>query len=315
MDYIGQTEIIEEFRNGIRHDSLSHAFVLTGEKGIGKKTLARFIAKALLCTRNSNDNLPCGCCKGCRSFDENANPDFMVIRSEAKNIVIKQIRDLIDDIVVKPFYYRKVYVIEDAEKMTVQAQNCLLKTLEEPPNYAKIILTTSNYESLLLTIRSRVVRKHLKPSTINELKLIAQKNGIDTTGKDHLLALSRGIPGIAFQLLADKDFEKHREETLKFVFDDSISSKLYYNQYLSNNKNAFDVCINILESLYRDALLVKCSVEDGLINSDKKDNILKYANMHSAIEITERISRVERVRNGMKRNINYQLAVDYITML
>jgi len=315
MDYIGQTEIIEEFRNGIRHDSLSHAFVFTGEKGIGKKTLARFIAKALLCTGDADSSFPCGCCRGCRSFDENVNPDFMVIRSETKNIVIKQIRDLIDDIVVKPLNHRKVYVIEDAEKMTVQAQNCLLKTLEEPPNYAKIILTTSNYESLLLTIRSRVVRKHLKPSTIKELKLIAQKNGIDTTGKDHLLALSRGIPGIAFQLLADKDFEKHREETLRFVFDDSIESKLYYNQYLSNNKNAFDVCINILESIYRDALLVKCSVEDGLINSDKKDNILKYANMHSAIDITERISRIENVRNGMKRNVNYQLAVDYITML
>jgi len=315
MDYIGQTEIIEEFRNGIRHDSLSHAFVLTGEEGIGKKTLARFIAKALLCTGNANSEPPCGYCRGCRSFDENVNPDFMVIRSETKNIVIKQIRDLIDDIGVKPLNIRKVYVIEDAEKMTVQAQNCLLKTLEEPPNYAKIILTTSNYESLLLTIRSRVVRKNLKPSSIKELKLIAQKNGIDTTGKDHLLALSRGIPGMAFRLLADKDFEKHREETLKFVFDDDIGSKLFFNQYLSNNKTAFDICISIMESVYRDALLVKCSVEDGLINSDKKDNILKYANMHSTIDITEKISRVERVRNGMKRNINYQLAVDYITML
>jgi len=315
MDYIGQTEIIEEFMNGIRHDSLSHAFVLTGEKGIGKRTLARFIAKALLCTEKGDAQIPCGHCRACRSFDKNVNPDFMTIRGETKNIVIKQIRDIIDDIGIRPLKGCKVYVIEDADKMTIQAQNCLLKTLEEPPDYAKIILTTSNYESLLLTIRSRTVRKHLKPSTIKELKLIAQKNGIDATGKEDLLAISRGIPGIALRLLNDKDFEKHREETLKFVFDESIDSKLYFNQYLSNNKNAFDVCLNILESVYRDALLVKCSVEDGLINSDKKDNILKYANMHSTIEITDSISGIEKVRDDMKRNMNYQLAVDYITML
>ncbi|HHU91004.1 MAG TPA: AAA family ATPase [Clostridiaceae bacterium] len=315
MDYIGQTEIIDEFRKGIRHDSLGHAFVLTGEKGIGKKTLAHYIAKALLCTEKESVRLPCGCCRACKSFDEYVNPNLMVIRSETKNIVIKQIRDLIDDIGIRPLQGRKVYVIEDAERMTVQAQNCLLKTLEEPPDYAIIILTTSNYESLLLTIRSRVVRKQLKPSTINELKLIAQKKGIDTNGKEYLLALSRGIPGIAFQLMADKDFEKNREETLNFIFDENISTKLYYNQYLSKNRNAFAVCTDILESVYRDALLVKCSLEDGLINSDKKDNIMKYAKMHSTIDITEKISRIEKVRNNMKRNMNYQLAVDYITML
>lgn len=315
MDYIGQTEIINEFRKGIKHDSLSHAFVLTGERGIKKKTLARFIAKALLCTENGDVNLPCGYCRACKGFDENVNPNFKVIRSDTKNIVIKQIRDLIDDIGVRPLKGRKVYVIEDAEKMTVQAQNCLLKTLEEPPVYAKIILTTSNYESLLLTIRSRVIRKNLKPCTINELKLIAQKKEIDLTGKEYILSLSRGIPGIALQLLADKDFEEIRNETLKFLFDVNISSKLYFNQYLSKNKNAFDVCLSVMESVYRDALLVRCSLEDGLINSDKKDNILKYANMHSTIDITEKISRLEKVRNNMMRNMNYQLAVDIITMV
>lgn len=76
MDYIGQTEIINEFRKGIKHDSLSHAFVLTGERGIGKKTLARFIAKALLCTENGDVNLPCGYCRACKGFDENVNPNF-----------------------------------------------------------------------------------------------------------------------------------------------------------------------------------------------------------------------------------------------
>lgn len=315
MNYIGQTDIVDEFRNRIKHDSLSHAFVLTGEKGIGKKNLAHFISKALLCTEKGDVQLPCGYCRACKSFDENVNPSFMLIRSETKNIVIKQIRDLIDDIGIRPLQGRKVYIIEDADRMTVQAQNCLLKTLEEPPTYAKIILTTANYDALLLTIRSRIVRINLKPSSINDIKLIAQKKGIDIAGKEHLLSLSRGIPGKAFQLMADKDFEENRKETLKFIFNDDSSSKLEFNQYLSKNKGAFNICVDILESIYRDALLIRCSLEDGLINSDKKDNILKYANMHSTIDITEKISRIEKVRNNMKRNMNYQLAVDIITMV
>lgn len=315
MNYIGQTDIVDEFRNRIKHDSISHAFVLTGEKGIGKKNLAHFISKALLCTEKGDVQLPCGYCRACKSFDENVNPSFMLIRSETKNIVIKQIRDLIDDIGIRPLQGRKVYIIENADRMTVQAQNCLLKTLEEPPIYAKIILTTANYDALLLTIRSRIVRINLKPSSINDIKLIAQKKGIDIAGKEHLLSLSRGIPGKAFQLMADKDFEENRKETLKFIFNDDSSSKLDFNQYLSKNKGAFNVCVDILESIYRDALLIRCSLEDGLINLDKKDNILKYANMHSTIDITEKISRIEKVRNNMKRNMNYQLAVDIITMV
>lgn len=315
MNYIGQTDIVDEFRNRIKHDSLSHAFVLTGEKGIGKKNLAHFISKALLCTEKGDVQLPCGYCRACKSFDENVNPSFMLIRSETKNIVIKQIRDLIDDIGIRPLQGRKVYIIENADRMTVQAQNCLLKTLEEPPIYAKIILTTANYDALLLTIRSRIVRINLKPSSINDIKLIAQKKGIDIAGKEHLLSLSRGIPGKAFQLMADKDFEENRKETLKFIFNDDSSSKLDFNQYLSKNKGAFNICVDILESIYRDALLIRCSLEDGLINLDKKDNILKYANMHSTIDITEKISRIEKVRNNMKRNMNYQLAVDIITMV
>ncbi len=315
MNYIGQTDIVDEFRNRIKHDSLSHAFVLTGEKGIGKKNLAHFLSKALLCTEKGDVELPCGYCRACKGFDEEINPNFMVIRSETKNIVIKQIRDLIDDIGTRPLQGRKVYVIEDADRMTVQAQNCLLKTLEEPPDYAKIILTTANYDALLLTIRSRIVRVNLKPSSINDIKLIAQKKGIDIAGKEHLILLSRGIPGKAFQLMADKDFEENRKETLNFVFNEDSSSKLNFNQYLSKNKGALNTCMDILESIYRDALLIRCSLEDGLINSDKKDNILKYANMHSTIDITEKISKIETVRSNMKRNINYQLAVDIITMV
>lgn len=314
MDYIGQTDIVDGFINGMKHDTLGHAFILTGETGIGKRTLAHFVAKALLCTEQENEQPPCGYCRACKGFDEKINPNFTVIRSETRNIVIKQIRELIADIGVKPLQGRKVYIIEDAERMTIQAQNCLLKTLEEPPAYAIIILTTSNYESLLLTIRSRVVKLNLKPSSIEDMKLIMQKNDIDIKGKEYFLSLSRGIPGKALQLMTDKDFEENRNETLKFVLDENISSKLNYNQFLSKNKDGFYACIDILESIYRDALLVSCSLDDGLINSDKKDNILKYANMHSTFDITEKMSRIEMVRSNMKRNMNYQLAVDIITM-
>lgn len=314
MDFIGQASIVESFRNEIKNNTFGHAYVLTGDTGIGKKTLAHYMAKTILCTDREINQAPCGICRACRSFEDNINPNFTVIRHETRNIVIKQIRDLIEDISIRPSEGKKVYLVEEADRMTIQAQNCLLKTLEEPPAYAVILLTSSIFESLLITIRSRVVQISLKPYTLPEMKRILDNKAINSIGKEHLFSLSRGIPGKAIALISDKSFEVNRERVMKFVFDNTTFSALEFNQYLSKNKGAFLTCMDILESVYRDALMALYSLDHGLINSDKKDNILKYAKEHSTYYITDKISRIQEVRSNLKRNLNYQLAVDMVTL-
>jgi DNA polymerase-3 subunit delta' len=126
MSFIGQKHIVDSFREKIRNNKLSHAFALTGPAGIGKRTLGHYLSKMLLC-ENTND-APCNMCRSCKTFDAGVNPRFTLIRKETQKILIRQIRALIDHICVRPAAGNKVYLIEEADLMTVDAQNCLLKT-------------------------------------------------------------------------------------------------------------------------------------------------------------------------------------------
>lgn len=314
MEFIGQSSIVEDFGNKIKNNKLGHAYILTGEPGIGKRTLARYLAKTILCTDRKENQAPCGNCRACKTFDVNVNPNFTVVRHETRSIVIKQIRNMLEDIEIRPSEGKKVYIIEEADRMTTQAQNCILKTLEEPPPYAVIILTTAIYDSLLITIKSRAVQVSLKPYSLDEMREILNVNRISFADKEYLLSLSQGIPGKTINLIDDKDFEESRNKVMSFLFDNSTMSAMEFNKYLSDNKEAFSTCMDIIDSVYHDALMVLYSIEDGLINPDKKDNIIKYANEHSTYSIMQKISRIQEIRLNLKRNLNYQLAVDIVTL-
>lgn len=312
MGFIGQKAIVEDFKDKIKHGTIGHAYALTGPVGMGKKTLALHLAKMLLC--EGRDDVPCNQCRACKSLNAEGTPRLTIIRNETQKILIKQVRGLIEDIGIRPASGRKVYIIEDADRMTQDAQNCLLKTLEEPPSYAVILLTTAFYESLLLTIRSRVVQLKLKPYSDEELRSILKLNGHSIQGKEHLLAWSQGIPGKALGLISDDQFAEYRRMVFRFLFQEAEFSNLEFNQYLSKHKEAFLPCLEIMETVYRDALLVLCQQVDGLINSDKKDNIIAYAQSADFKALTQKIEFIQEMRSNLKRNMNYQLAVDRLTL-
>lgn len=134
-----------------------HSYMFEGIEGIGKSIFAREFAKMLLCMGESKEN--CKTCKSCIEFNNDNNPDFTHIRPDGKVIKIEQIRQMQEKILEKPIVSdKKVYIIDDADLMTKEAQNCLLKTLEEPPKYAIIILVLSNESKILNTVKSRCMR-------------------------------------------------------------------------------------------------------------------------------------------------------------
>jgi DNA polymerase-3 subunit delta' len=153
----GQTLIIENLRHSLSSGRTGHAYVFAGPKGVGKRTVARIFASLLLCESGSSGS-SCGVCTACRLTDAGTNPDFTLLEPAGSSIGVDEIRALQSDIIIKPAYSkRKIYLIAEADKLTLQAQNCLLKTLEDPPPYGIIIMTASNYNSLIETIRSRVI--------------------------------------------------------------------------------------------------------------------------------------------------------------
>ncbi len=154
----------------VKSDNTVHSYMFEGIEGIGKSIFARDFAKMLLCMGDSKTD--CRTCKSCIEFENNNNPDFIQIKPDGKVIKIEQIRQMQEKILEKPIVSdKKVYIIDDADLMTKEAQNCLLKTLEEPPKFAVIILVLSNESKILNTIKSRCMRiffEKLKNEELNK---------------------------------------------------------------------------------------------------------------------------------------------------
>ena len=162
-DIIGHTQIIEHLEKAIRMDKVSHAYILNGPAECGKMMIAEAFAMALQCEKNQAE--PCLECRSCKQALDHNQPDIIYVRHEKPNTIsVDDIRtQLNNDIVIKPYSSRyKVYIVDEAEKMNQQAQNALLKTIEEPPAYAVILLLTTNADSFLPTILSRCITLNLK---------------------------------------------------------------------------------------------------------------------------------------------------------
>ena len=355
---VGQREIVEGLINAVRTDRVGHAYIFSGPAGIGKKTAAEAFSSLLLCGRiqesmkaagsaanegsderlkyrlesgseervnedskyGSKDLKACGTCPACLLHGNGANPDFHVIEAEGSSIGVEVIRKIQGEILVKPMYSkRKVYLITDADKMTVQAQNCLLKTLEEPPGYAVLILTVSNLNLILETIRSRSVRLNFKKNTPEEIRsLLEKKIAGRLADMDFIVSYSDGIPGTAIGIAASDEFRDLRNGTAEAVLRLAKSKtgevfEIY--RFFDANKDSIDTILDIMLLFYRDFLMVKkLQDENVLINSDKKDIILSNAEKFTAEKLFENIRQIEETRRNLKQNANYQLAVEVMLM-
>ena len=194
-DIIGQEFAKKYLTNSINKDKVSHAYLFEGMNGVGKKTLAKEFAKTLI----KVDKL------------ENS-PDYISIEPEGSSIKIAQIRKLQTDVLVKPHSDYKIYIINKAEKMTVESQNALLKTLEEPPAYVIIILITSNKNSLLDTIKSRCEIIKFLPVSFIQTKKYLEDMGIEERKASILATFSRGSISKALELSESADFMLMRED-------------------------------------------------------------------------------------------------------
>ncbi len=294
MDFrqiIGQKKILTVLNKSVIENRISHTYIFSGPQGIGKKTVANIFAAMLLCENLLiEDEIPRTCekCNSCKMIKSDNNPDFFVveIKQEETSIKIEEARKIIADISIKPMYSkRKVYIINDAEKMTPEAQNCMLKILENPPSYAVIILTTSNFVALLETVRSRAVRIEFDNNDLAEISDML---------KNEFIQIREDL----FEIL-----EKLKNRELIDVYESYT--------FFKNNKKEINAILDIMVLYYRD-LLVFQSLGDPslLINLDKKGIILKDVNDYSKFKIIENIEIIEETRNNIKQNANYQLGIE-----
>ena len=284
---IGNNKIKNELIKAFSTNSIAHSYIFSGQYGIGKKQIAIEFAKMILCL--NKDNAPCGECKSCLELENDNNPDFNIIKPDGK-IKIDQIRQMLEKVYEKPIISdKKVYIIDDAETMTVEAQNCLLKTLEEPPEYIVIILITSNESNLINTIKSRCLKLTFNPLENNEIKQYLEKNLDFQNVSETMLEIFEGSIGKALKVKEKQELYNNIETTLNNFSCESVI------ELINNATEIYKEKENINEILeYFNIYFLKKAKEEY-------NNASKYV---KAIEI------VEDTKKRLVYNSNYDMTID-----
>lgn len=311
---IGQSALVSQLKRLILSNKVGHAYAFSGAPGMGKRTIALSFIKDLLCNNPKNDNCTC---ISCRTFNEGTNPDFYEVVSDKKSIGVDSIRDLQQDVANRPTYCsKKVYLIDDADSMTVQAQNCLLKTLEEPPEYVVIILLSVNIEALLPTVQSRIINLRMNPYTKEEMvQIICTMYSVRNEDLEFIINFSRGIPQDAINLIEEGSVRELRSKIFYLLERPSDFEQFEnFRKYALDNKEDVHMIFDILLSFYRDCIMLKHGMENRLINLDKKDIIRDVVSHYSSHKLFAKIDRLEKLRNSFRYNINFQLGIDSLFM-
>lgn len=321
QDILGHDQIKEHFQKAIESQKVSHAYILTGEAGMGRKSLANAFALTLLCERGMSQ--PCMECHACKQVLSGNHPDLIyVTHDKPASIGVDDIRTQINDtIMVRPYSsYYKVYLVDEAEKMTQQAQNALLKTIEEPPSYAVIILLTTNQESFLPTILSRCVQLKLKPLQDFVVKSYLEESfQVPEAEADIYAAFSRGNLGKAISIASSEDFKRMWEEVLhllKHVKEMDISELLDYIQKLKDDHLDLYECLDFMQLWYRDVLLYKVTKDINLLVFKDEYRAMNEISKKSSYDGIEKIlEAIQKAKVRLDANVNMELAMELMLLV
>ena len=300
---IGHNKVIEGFMKRAENNTLSHAHLITGRDGIGKSIIADIFVSKILKKEIGKENV-----------------DAIHYRNKKASIGVSEVRDIIEEVYKRPYEGdKKVIVIYDAEKLTVQAQNALLKTIEEPPNGVYILLLTTSLESLLDTIKSRCQIYKLTPLNKEEMiNFINLNYEVSEKQISSLLAYSEGIPGRVEKFLNDHKLQSLRNliiDMLKDINKNEVDITLKYEKLFYHYKDEKEELLNIISSFVRDIILYK-EIDDKrlIINSDKNKDIEELVQMMSYRKLNGMLKYIDEARTNLKQNINFSMTISIMLM-
>lgn len=320
QDIIGQEQIKEHLLNAISTKKVSHAYIINGEKSSGKEFIARVFAMALQCEKGEAE--PCQECRSCRQALSDNHPDIIRVTHEKPNTIsVDDIRAQVNnDVAIKPYSSAyKIYIINEADKMTVQAQNAILKTLEEPPEYAVIILLVSNVNTLLSTILSRCVVLNMKPVADELIKnYLMQQLQVPDYKAEICVAFARGNVGKAKALASSEEFENVKAEALsllKYIQDMELNEIVAAVKKITEYRLEINDYLDICAIWYRDVLLFKAASDvNNLVFRDEIQAIRKTAQRSSYEGIETVISALDTAKKRLDANVNFELVMELLML-
>ncbi len=317
-DVVGHRDVIRYIQNVVKEDKVAHAYIINGEKGSGKKMLASLFAATLLCEKGGED--PCNTCHSCIQAESGSHPDIITVSHEKPNSIgVNDIREQVNDtILIKPYQGPyKIYIIPQADLMTVQAQNALLKTIEEPPGYAVLMLLTENAQMLLPTVNSRCVMlklRNIKDTLIR--KYLMEKLGVPDYKADMCAAFAQGNMGKAIMLADSEHFNEIREEAVHLL---QHIHEMELDEIIDAVKRAADYKLEITDYLdiimiwYRDVLFYKATRDTSRVVLKDQIKYMKEQAKKSSYEGIETIlTGLEKAKARLRANVNFELVMELL---
>lgn len=315
----GQTVALTHLKNALKKDQISQAYMLIGEPGMGKKTIAESFAESILCEeRKPGEYEHCGKCRSCHQVETGNHPDCIFVTHEKSNLIsVDEIREqLVSDVEIKPYQgSKKVYIVPDAEMMNEQAQNALLKTLEEPPEYAVIILLVANADLMLPTLLSRSIKLPLAPlpDQVIEEKLIKDYY-IQKYRTSSIVKFARGNLGRAIEMSENDDFieDKNTASDImkKVVKTESYQWKDWIDE-LSKDKARLPFFLGLFMDWYRDILMAKSGAgRERLMFADEESVITEEAGEYDYEGLKYCIEAIEDAQAKVRANVKLSLVLE-----
>lgn len=319
-EIVGHEQIKEHMQAAIRDKKPFHAYLFQGEEGVGKEALARTFAAGLQCQSESADK-PCKECVSCRQMESGNQPDVIWVTREKASLGVDEIREqLCNTMDIKPFSSPyKIYLVPEAEKMTEAAQNALLKTIEEPPEYGIVILMTSNISALLPTIQSRCLTMEFRPlSTAVVESYVKEHCQVPDYQARASAAFAQGNLGKAMRYAKSEDFIERKDHIislLRHVEQMDLSEMLAVIKDLGTRKDEVRDYIDLMVLWYRDVLLFKATKDiNQLLFQDEASYISREASHRSYEKIEEILQVFEKAKVRLRANVNFDITMELMLL-
>lgn len=319
-EIVGHEQIKEHMQAAIRDKKPFHAYLFQGEEGVGKEALARTFAAGLQCQSESTDK-PCKECVSCRQMESGNQPDVIWVTREKASLGVDEIREqLCNTMDIKPFSSPyKIYLVPEAEKMTEAAQNALLKTIEEPPEYGIVILMTSNITALLPTIQSRCLTMEFRPlSTAVVESFVKEHCQVPDYQARASAAFAQGNLGKAMRYAKSEDFIERKDHIislLRHVEQMDLSEMLAVIKDLGTRKDEVRDYIDLMVLWYRDVLLFKATKDiNQLLFQDEASYISREASHRSYEKIEEILQAFEKAKVRLRANVNFDITMELMLL-
>jgi DNA polymerase-3 subunit delta' len=323
---IGHEWAVDMLKKHVIHGTTRHAYLFAGPPGIGRRTLALRLAQALNCATPSEPGMPCGQCRDCKQIEAMQHADLTIVQAVDEDgkpkpggtLKVDQIRDLRRMITYKPYQSRyRIVMFLRFHEANESAANALLKTLEEAPSYAVLILTADNPEQLLPTIVSRCEVLRLRPLTIDEVRQALEEKGFESQQSKWIAHMSGGRYGYARQLIGSETLLLEREERLddlQRLISASRVEKFAYAEKLSKNKDSMRQALLIWLSYWRDVMLSTTRATTPLVNMDRNLEIENIASQMDLSSARLMVRGLESTLEKLDGNVNTRLLAEVLLL-